>query len=508
MTTQYTNNFRLNKPDFRSTPWSAQLNENTDRLDTLIYNLFQANNIGSYENDAEVEAGQIVYDTDLDTFWLCRVSHTTKATGTFQDERDENPAYWTPVQFGLNPRGQWQQDTAYGYYDLAYDANENVAGICLVPHVSPSVGTMRDEADKWVFIIDIQSGGSIGATDIVFDDTDVPFTAANVQIALEETNVRIDNAATIVSGILSDVSDLQTDVSTNTADIATNTADIATNTGDIASNTAAIATKAANSEDYLVKTASGGLSAERVVTDTVNLTWDWATAGQAKANVVFASQAEAEAGSINTKSMTPLRTAQAIAALASASGVLMDVSILTSSQTVTVQGTKALVILWGGSGGGGGQNNATTRGFPGAGGGALRKYLSGLTIGANLTLTVGAAGSAGTTTVNAGNGGNSSLASGTETISTLTANGGGGGKSNQSINTLDYPSGGTASGGDLNMTGQQGTVSPGDVNGAVPDVDGGLAGFGMGRGGRGRATSGANNGYAGDAGGCIIMWFK
>lgn len=35
--------------------------------------------------------------------------------------------------------------------------------------------------------------------------------------------------------------------------------------------------------DYLVKTANPGLSAERVVTDTTSITWDWATAGQAKA---------------------------------------------------------------------------------------------------------------------------------------------------------------------------------------------------------------------------------
>lgn len=36
--------------------------------------------------------------------------------------------------------------------------------------------------------------------------------------------------------------------------------------------------------DYLVKTANGTLSAERVVTDTATVTWDWSVAGQAKAN--------------------------------------------------------------------------------------------------------------------------------------------------------------------------------------------------------------------------------
>ncbi len=50
--------------------------------------------------------------------------------------------------------------------------------------------------------------------------------------------------------------------------------------------TSAASTGAPTSADYLVKTANGSLSAERVVTDTSTVTWDWATAGQAKANMV------------------------------------------------------------------------------------------------------------------------------------------------------------------------------------------------------------------------------
>lgn len=42
---------------------------------------------------------------------------------------------------------------------------------------------------------------------------------------------------------------------------------------------------APDSADYLVRTANGSLSAERVVTDTTSVVWDWATAGQAKATV-------------------------------------------------------------------------------------------------------------------------------------------------------------------------------------------------------------------------------
>jgi hypothetical protein len=38
--------------------------------------------------------------------------------------------------------------------------------------------------------------------------------------------------------------------------------------------------------DYIVKTATGGLTAERVLTDSANVIWDWSAAGVAKANVV------------------------------------------------------------------------------------------------------------------------------------------------------------------------------------------------------------------------------
>lgn len=46
--------------------------------------------------------------------------------------------------------------------------------------------------------------------------------------------------------------------------------------------------------DYLVRTANGSLSAERVVTDTATIAFDWATAGQAKANIVANSVGNAQ----------------------------------------------------------------------------------------------------------------------------------------------------------------------------------------------------------------------
>lgn len=58
--------------------------------------------------------------------------------------------------------------------------------------------------------------------------------------------------------------------------------------------------------DYLVRTAHASLSAERVVTDTTTVTWDWATAGQAKANVVASS--DTVAGGIETATVAEMET--------------------------------------------------------------------------------------------------------------------------------------------------------------------------------------------------------
>ena len=50
--------------------------------------------------------------------------------------------------------------------------------------------------------------------------------------------------------------------------------------------------------DYLVKTANATLTAERVVTDTTSIVWDWATGGQAKATrAALTGDATASAGS-------------------------------------------------------------------------------------------------------------------------------------------------------------------------------------------------------------------
>ena len=137
--------------------------------------------------------------------------------------------------------------------------------------------------------------------------------------------------------------------------------------------------------------------------------------------VVIASQAEAELGTNNTNLMTPLRTAQAIAALAG----LQNISIQTSGTSFTVPaGVTNLYVLAAG-GGGGGSYNVTTRGggtTPGGNGGRGGFVASEHTVtpGSTITYAVGAGG--------AGNNSGNATAGGTTTVSTLslTATGGAG----------------------------------------------------------------------------------
>jgi len=63
--------------------------------------------------------------------------------------------------------------------------------------------------------------------------------------------------------------------------------------------------------DYLVKTANAGLSAERVVTDTTELVWDWGTAGQAKVNLADNTIVAARLAATTTKRLFGRDTAGA-----------------------------------------------------------------------------------------------------------------------------------------------------------------------------------------------------
>lgn len=214
---------------------------------------------------------------------------------------------------------------------------------------------------------------------------------------------------------------------------------------------------------------------------------------------------------------------------AGGSGGGADIEIRTASATVTIPDgmTKCLVTLVGGGGGGGGCSRTTGQvraGYGGFGGG-LKKLLTGLTPGNTFDLTIGAGGAGGAAGNNNGQaGGNTILASGTETITTLTASGGGAGDGVfDELSTAGITSG-SGTNGDINVSPivvsqssgiiQQiaGVFGLGFAPTYVPLVGAGLVGTGFGVPGSGGATnSGGGNsekaGGNGTPGLAIFEWY-
>jgi len=145
----------------------------------------------------------------------------------------------------------------------------------------------------------------------------------------------------------------------------------------------------------------------------------------------------------------------------SASGTIASTSVMTTSATFTIPTGKTVIkaTIVGGGGGSGGVywSDGSSNGISGGGGGAAVKYLTGLTPGNTLTVTVGNGGTAGTGVDGSagpgGVGGTSSVASGTQSITTVSATGGAGGYAVNNAGAVFWVLGGSGSNGDYNLTG-------------------------------------------------------
>jgi len=178
-----------------------------------------------------------------------------------------------------------------------------------------------------------------------------------------------------------------------------------------------------------------------------------------------------------------------------ASAGLVSIVTYGSSQTITIPAgaTKAWIWL---CGAGGGCSTTGVNPVAGTGGGSLIKYLSSLTAGNTLALTIGAAGANNSTNGTAG--GTTTLASGTQSITTLTCGGG-------SNSALANNPGGTATNGDLNFPAFSAQAAffgcpPASASIGVP-----LCGFGF----AGVGTPGyfVSSSVVATAGFCMIGWF-
>jgi hypothetical protein len=179
--------------------------------------------------------------------------------------------------------------------------------------------------------------------------------------------------------------------------------------------------------------------------------------------------------------------------------------------TIPANVTRVKVTVVGGGGGGGSFDGCTGGGSGGGAGAAAIKYLTGLTPGNTLSVTVGALGTIGAS------GGTSSVASGTQSITTISATGGGGG------GAIVPGAGGAASNGDINSGGgsggQGGNSNAGNTGGASMFGSGGrpvngsstvtaATAYGAGGGGGGNLSGFSTNGRIGGSGAVGIVFFE
>jgi hypothetical protein len=219
------------------------------------------------------------------------------------------------------------------------------------------------------------------------------------------------------------------------------------------------------------------------------------------ANAVILGNGTSSVQTVSPSSSGNVLTSNGTTWVSAAPSVLSGGQVFTSNGTFTipsgVTAVKVTVIGGGGSGAGGLVGDPTYFASGGGGGGSAIKYLTSLTSGNTLSITIGSGAASVSGGGSGSGGGTSSVASGTQSITTISATGGGAGLVGTS-SIASGGSGGLGSNGDLNIKGGGGGVAN-NSSGSGAGGSSILGGGGRGVGGGG-ATQGENGGAYGGGG--------
>ena len=235
MTTEYTDHFRLNLPDFRSGPWHDLVNQDFEMIDELIMGLYQGVNTTPWANNTHFTPGQVAIDDTDNSFWVCVTEHTSAPTGTFAADRAAHPTYWTRVVVGVVPRGEWANSTHYFPNDVVSSSVSHVIAMCITEHTSNASGTIRDDAAYWSFIADM-GGIVVDAAAVGYNNTHSGVTQTNLQDTTDDLYAKNTSQQTSINSNTSNITSLTSRMG---AVESTNT----TQDSNIAANSAAISGK-------------------------------------------------------------------------------------------------------------------------------------------------------------------------------------------------------------------------------------------------------------------------
>ena len=192
MTTEYTTNFGLAKPDFRMGPWHDLVNTNMDRVDAMLYSALAQSNVVAWQNSTHYSVGLSIIDISDATVWMCSITHTSSpAPTTFAQDRANHPTYWVRLLTGFAPRGEWKQSTQYFPYDLSYDSARGIMALCIVQHISTATGSILTDEANWAFLLDMSDVGTIIASAVTYSNSASGIPKTNVQDALDYIETQI-----------------------------------------------------------------------------------------------------------------------------------------------------------------------------------------------------------------------------------------------------------------------------------------------------------------------------